>query len=94
MTLSVPELGAHTSLAAFSGESPPRGADREGDSSDRLPLAGLRILDLTAWWAGPAATHILATFGAEVIRVESIGRPDGLRMVGRTVMICGVSPTC
>ena len=47
-----------------------------------LPLAGLRILDLTAWWAGPAASHALATFGAEVIHVESVSRPDGMRMIG------------
>jgi len=78
-----PRLGAHTRSAAFSkradearepaGRVPPNGA---------LPLAGLRILDLTAWWAGPAASHLLATFGAEVIHVESAGRPDGLRMIG------------
>jgi crotonobetainyl-CoA:carnitine CoA-transferase CaiB-like acyl-CoA transferase len=47
-----------------------------------LPLSGLRILDLTAWWAGPATTHLLATFGAEVVHVESITRPDGMRMIG------------
>jgi crotonobetainyl-CoA:carnitine CoA-transferase CaiB-like acyl-CoA transferase len=42
----------------------------------------LRVLDLTAWWAGPASSHLLATLGAEVIHVESVGRPDGLRMLG------------
>ena len=47
-----------------------------------LPLAGLRILDLTAWWAGPSSTHLLACFGAEVIHVDSTVRPDGLRLVG------------
>ncbi|MFN8643544.1 MAG: CoA transferase [Candidatus Binatia bacterium] len=43
------------------------------------------MLDLTAWWAGPTATFALATFGAEVIHVESPGRPDGMRMVGGVV---------
>jgi formyl-CoA transferase len=34
------------------------------------PLAGLRVLDLSQWLAGPVAGTILAEFGAEVIMVE------------------------
>ena len=91
---TAPRLGADTQSAAFStrageagkalggrsspGESPARGTE----PIDKLPLAGLRILDMTAWWAGPAASHLLATLGAEVIHVESAGRPDGMRMIG------------
>jgi crotonobetainyl-CoA:carnitine CoA-transferase CaiB-like acyl-CoA transferase len=43
------------------------------------PLHGVRILDLTAWQAGPLATMILGDFGAEVIKIEAPQRLDGWR---------------
>jgi len=46
-----------------------------------LPLAGLRVADLTAFWAGPFASHPLAMLGAEVIHVESAARMDGARAI-------------
>ncbi|MFK7894727.1 MAG: CaiB/BaiF CoA transferase family protein [Myxococcota bacterium] len=45
-----------------------------------LPLAGLRILDCTAFWAGPWGGHVLSLLGAEVIHVEAVQRPDGMRL--------------
>lgn len=47
-----------------------------------LPFEGLRILDMTSYWAGPLAGHVLALLGADVIHLESSARPDGARLVG------------
>jgi benzylsuccinate CoA-transferase BbsF subunit len=47
-----------------------------------LPLRGVRVVDFTWQGAGPFTTKALADHGAEVIRVESSKRLDGLRSMG------------
>ncbi|WP_300608735.1 CoA transferase [Trebonia sp.] len=38
------------------------------------------VADLSSLWAGPLCAQLLSTCGARVIKVESIGRPDGARL--------------
>ncbi|MBM4265302.1 MAG: CoA transferase [Deltaproteobacteria bacterium] len=43
------------------------------------PLAGIRVLDLTRYLAGPFASMLLADYGADVVKVES---PHGRELRG------------
>ena len=52
------------------------------DSLTSSDAAGrpLRLLDLSTLWAGPLATSLLAQCGIEVLKIESLDRPDGARL--------------
>jgi len=51
-------------------------------SPDDLPLAGVRVLDLSRVFAGPLCGMVLSDFGAEVVKVEHPGRGDDTRDFG------------
>lgn len=80
-----PSLGEHTQETL--SEKPPPVAARQtppagGAAADspRRPLEGVRVADFSWFGAGPIAAKFLAHFGAQVVRVESETRPDGLRL--------------
>ncbi len=78
-----PRLGADEADAADRAirRSPVSSSKGDGGAA-ALPFAGLRVLDMTAFWAGPVCTHVLAMLGAEVIHLEATTRLDGTRMLG------------
>jgi crotonobetainyl-CoA:carnitine CoA-transferase CaiB-like acyl-CoA transferase len=75
-----PEVGRDTAAHHARIEHvAPRLATVRAVADAPLPLAGIRVLDVTAFWAGPLIGHACAILGAEVIHVESTKQPDGIR---------------
>ena len=54
---------------ALSAESPEPSPDQHAETV-KLPMNGIRVIDLGTFLAGPYAASILGEFGAEVLKVE------------------------
>ncbi|BBY23579.1 CaiB/BaiF CoA-transferase family protein [Mycobacterium stomatepiae] len=70
-----PRLGADNGRVHWS----PRPVQPKLADPESLPLSDIRITDFTAFWAGPVASQFLGTLGADVIKLEGVRRPDGMR---------------
>jgi crotonobetainyl-CoA:carnitine CoA-transferase CaiB-like acyl-CoA transferase len=74
-------LGLPVSAAASAASAPPAWCRVAalGRPVTRRPADVPLVIDLSALWAGPLCTHLLARAGARVVKVESLARPDGAR---------------
>ena len=62
-----------------SGSSDP---DDPAALSEKLPMSGVRVLDVGTFLAGPHAASILGEFGAEVLKIEHPIAGDPMRRFG------------
>jgi crotonobetainyl-CoA:carnitine CoA-transferase CaiB-like acyl-CoA transferase len=83
VTTAAPRLGDHDDVVLARSQRPRAQAAKRDGGTD-LPLAALKVVDLTSWWVGALATQTLAMLGADVVHVEGVSHPDGMRLTGVT----------
>ena len=49
---------------------------RSASASLPLPLEGLRVAEITVVWAGPHVTQLLGEWGADIVRIEPLNKPQ------------------
>jgi len=54
---------------------------RRRHGSEGGALAGVRVIDLSSYWAGPLAARLLAELGADVVKVEPPGGEGSYQLV-------------
>ena len=74
-----PLLGEHQALLDELDQGQPPEPVPAVPADPAQALAGLRVVDFGWVLAAPIGTRLLASFGAEVIRVESSVKPDSMR---------------
>ncbi|MCS5682374.1 MAG: CoA transferase [Acidimicrobiales bacterium] len=78
---AAPHLGQHTAQVLSELDRTADVAVTEPVASTALPLEGVKILDFMWAMAGPAASRVLADYGAEIVRVESANKLDAVRTI-------------
>lgn len=82
-----PRVGADTESVLSSGTASSPVASSAGEPDRRGPLAGVRVLDIGQFLAGPFGPMVLADLGADVIKVEPL-RGDSMRMAAMPFIGC------
>lgn len=82
-----PTEASGAGMASDETNTPPCSNQAESDlepapENERLPMSGLRIIDVGTFLAGPYAASILGEFGAEVLKVEHPVAGDPMRRFG------------
>ena len=68
-----PGADGTTAARGAPGDGGADGAAPDGAAPADLPLAGIRVLDMSTFMAAPFASTLLADFGADVVKVEPAG---------------------